>query len=192
RPIHDRCGPVGGHASSRDRIGAELCRHRSRPHVQHVGKPVDVAHARAPAGGPDVNIDAGLGTNRLDRDRGPDREAAHKGTWMVKRVPPSGADSTVTSPPLASTRSRMLIKPRPFPHASSTSNPRPSSATVNVRRPLLRLNSTDTSDAALYFAAFCSVSWTTRNRHNVSSGDNVSGTPSWTRCTGRPERTCSC
>src|SRR5262245_50044663 len=60
-------------------------------------------------------------------------EIAHyMGTRIANVAPLCGADVTVTVPLIASTRSRMLISPRPLPHAASGSKPTPLSAMVKV------------------------------------------------------------
>ena len=92
----------------------------------------------------------------------------------------AGAGCRVESssvPPTASSRSLMLIRPSPLPQAASTSNPTPSSAMVSDERGrAARQVHATRGRAALYLMAFCSASWTIRNRHSVTSGGSAGGT----------------
>ena len=55
------------------------------------------------------------------------------GMLIVSLVPRFGLDQTLKLPPIASTRSPMLISPRPWYPTPSTTNPTPSSTTVRAR-----------------------------------------------------------
>ena len=100
------------------------------------------------------------------------------GTLASTRVPSPGLEWTATLPPTPSSRSDMLTRPRPLPHARF--HVEPGAVVDDGHRELVRGPAQIERDrrAPLYLSAFWRASCATRKRHRVSSCGSADGTPS--------------